>query len=410
MTLLFKVGAVHLDRDNTSLQQKDGSDLPDSVASQDKLAKLEAAELVFQKPTTLLAKVKKTWTDLHMNYYMKSPSYNFETLDSMAYHSEGIMGIEYRLHSPLLWTPLVQLIDPTEELLEFLHDSKVRAEEIQLNVKGTTDLITEWGIFTKNLVREFVYEAAQETGFDVVEDFYCRPSWNCKFNGMADFLLLDKENEHINYGFPFAVVQITPLALNTGAALVFHIPDLKVVGAMGQWGIARLRGMMEQDPEFKQRVLEDERLSNFRVIFTNGHVWQLFEFDINYHCRKTHWYSPRSVDELLKEVPRDQIFETYANKSEARIWHDFRQQQIVLGLIRFAMNTPNHAEAALKDTYDYIAEAQYMEKMNEKDKEVVRKREKLGRFLPRFLRRLYVGVDREPEAKPSERDIQIKKK
>lgn len=379
-------------------------------AGEDKLAKLEQAELAFQNPTTFLAKVKKSWMDLHMNYYMKSPIYNFETLDPMAYHSEAIIGIEYRLSSPLIWTPLVQMIDPTEELLEFLHDCQVRSEEISLKVVGTKEMMSEWSIFTKQLVRGFVYEAAEETGFEVVEDFYCRPSWNCKFNGMVDFMLIDKQNEELNYGFPFSIVQIMPQITSPGGGTLFHVPDIKVVGAMGQWGITRLRGIMDQDPEFKKRVQEDERLSNFRIIYTNGHIWQLYEFDINYHCRKTHFYTPRSVEELLKEVPRDQIFETYRDRSEAKIWHDFRQQQIVLGLIRFAMNTPNHGEAALQETYDYLAEAQYMEKMDEKDKEVVRKRERIGRYLPRFLRRLYVGVDREPEAKPSERDLNIKKK
>jgi hypothetical protein len=400
-----------IEQKTNELKKSEVSDIVDSThAEEDKLAKLEQAEIAFQNPTTVLAKMKKTWTDLHMNYYMKSANYNFETLDPMTYHSEGIIGIEYRLHSPLLWTPLVQLVDPTEELLEFLHDCKLSAEEIKSKVIGTTDLKNEWTLFTKQLVRGFVNEVAQDAGFDVIEDFYCRPSWNCKFNGIADFMLIDREREHLNYGFPFAIVQVMPLSFNQGAGTIFHIPDLKVVGAMGQWGITRLRGMMDQDLEFKKRVQEDERLSNFRIIFTNGHIWQLYEFDINYHCRKTHWYTPRTVEELLKEVPRDQIFEHYSNKGEAKIWHDFRQQQIALGLIRLALNTPSHGEAALQETYDYLGESQYMEKMSERDKEVIRKRERIGRFLPRFLRRLYVGIDREPESKPSEREIHLKKK
>ena len=204
------------------------------------------------------------------------------------------------------------------------------------------------------MVRAMVEDCLQDLpGFDYMEDFYCQPSRNCKVHGNIPFMLYDKANEGINYGFPMAPIMLMNVGTEVIGKSLAYSDNTAKIGAVAHWMIIRLRNLMKQDKEFEKRVKQDERLSNIRIILTNGHMFKLWEFDIEFRARATSWYIPRPVGKVLEEA-NIQPFEEYTDLQEMKTWHDFRHMQLALGLIRFTANTPDEREQALQDTYEYL--------------------------------------------------------
>lgn len=127
-----------------------------------------------------------------------------------------------------------------------------------------------------------------------------------------------------------------------------------------------------------------------------GHLWQLFEIDSDFEVRRTHKYRPQPLGKLIEKDsvlfgnPQGEIY-------DRKIWNDYTMVEVTLGMLKHGLSKPNEAEAKLDDIYWYLKDLQYMEKISEEDKEIYRRRDKIGRYLPKKLRKWFVGVD--PEEK-----------
>lgn len=125
---------------------------------------------------------------------------------------------------------------------------------------------------------------------------------------------------------------------------------------------------------------------------TTGDLWQLFEFDLDLIQKRTHVYKAKTNKELL--VSGDYLFGAPEGPpKERKIWNDAEMISLALGILKFGVGTINEGEDTLETIYEYLEDLPYMEKMNEKDKEVFMRRDRIGKYLPARLRSLYVGVD-----------------
>ena len=84
---------------------------------------------------------------------------------------------------------------------------------------------------------------------------------------------------------------------------------------------------------------------------------------------------------------------------DRKIWNDFEIIQLALGMLKLGMGCMDEGEEQLEDIYSYLKDLQYMDKITEEEKEIYRRRDKYAKYLPRFLRKLVVGVD------PQEKNI-----
>ena len=361
------------------------------LVPQNKLEILKQEEEKYLNPVSASGKLKLTWANITEKTYKGIvPTFDQLTVGDFALHS--FLHIDFHLNSPFLWTPLIQLTDPSEELLESMEDMKEEFKEVMRNkrLRSDRDVISFHFTESRSIVKRMVEDVVPGTGFDYLEDYYCSPSKGSKMHGKVDFVLYDRENEEINYGFPVCPVYVMKPEKNHGMRKIVFNDSACPVGGIAQWYIQRLRDFMEHDKEFAERVKKDERLANIRVVMTNGHIWRLYEVDIDYRVRATNFYVPRSVGEILKDV-EGPIFEEFEDQKERKIWNDFRQMQIGLGVLRFGMNTPNEGESKLKETYDYLIDLQFSDQMSVEDKSEVRRREKVSKYLPKFIRNWYIG-------------------
>ena len=374
-----------------SIQKKAESEV--EPVKSDKLELLEKAEHQFLQPSTFSGKVRLAWAKITELTMRKSvPSFDRMTINDN--NELCFLTYPHHLDSPFFWTPLIQLIDPSEELLEQLEDLKVedRKTKKSKSLKTDRDVIDFHNRQSRQLVKAVVEDSIQDSGFDYLEDYYCRPSLTCSMHGVVDFVLFDRANEKLNYGYPVCPIYIMKAEKNLHLGKIFFAELPTPVGGIAQWYIQRLHNLMAHDKEFAERVKSDERLSNIRVIFTNGHLWRLYEIDIDFRVRSTKFFEPRSVAQILREV-QDPIFEGLEDKAEKKTWNDFKHMQLCLGLVRFGLNTPNEAEAKLDETYRLLVDLQFHDVMTPEDKREVRRRSKLARYLPKFMREWYVGVD-----------------
>ncbi len=340
------------------------------------------------------------------SYVHKKTIPNFDNITLRALGELSFVVPNYHLISFFYWTPLIQLIDPSEDLLEIFEDIKYE-ENANKKPKGyrrDESIAEEYFERSRELVRSMIEDVIPDLpGFDFMENFYCEPSRNCRMHGNVPFMLYDRSNEGLNYGFPICPILLMDTVCDDLPGVVRYADNPAKVGAMVQWYVIRIRNLMREDKEFAKRVEEDERLRNIRVIFTNGHMWKLWEFDIEYRGRSTKWYKPRTYGEIIKDQ-NFPIFETIDDPSEQKVWHDFRHIQLSLGLIRFGANTPNDREFSLQDTYDYLNDLQYMDKMTPEDRQKLRSKARRIKYLPKFMQRMLLGVDPENlEDGPSKR-------
>ena len=350
-------------------------------------------EKEYLNPTKTIPKLRKKWHEISASTY-EAVIPDFENLKTEEFREFHMMNTQFHLNNTLLWAPLVQKVDPSEELLEFLEDAKFDALKKDYRVMNPDQIIEEAKVTSKLLVRNLIEDVVPNTGFQLLENYYCKPSKRSKMHGNIDFLLVDRKNEHQNYGFPMCAIQVMKPMKEFRTGEVTFNESAFPIGAIAHWKLSKLYALMEYDKEFKQRVEADERLSCIRLILTNGHIWRLYEFDINFESRNTQFYQPRMVREIIKEMDGS-AFEQIKDMNERKLWNDFKAIQLALGLIRFGMNTPNSQEQALHETYEYLKELQYFDLMDEKDSKIIRKRERLARFLPKFMKKWIVGVDRE---------------
>lgn len=380
------------------------SDLPvpaDSTVDRQKLDKLEQDEKNFLMPKSTFGKLLLKYSNITAKTYAALvPPFDNLNLADVAAHTN----IHYNqtFMSQFLWTPLIQKIDPSEELLEYLEDIKYDTKKTVEKNLGSSELIKYFNKQTKDTVRAFIEDVIPGTGFDYYEDYHCSPSRKCRPHGNIDFMLYDKQNEHINYGFPLCIIQTHKAHFNREGSTVMYSTDESPVAGIAHWTLLRLNHLMHYDKEFGKRVKEDERLANIRIIYTNSHEWKLFEFDYEYRSRSTHTYRPREIKEILLET-KGQIFERFDNYEEQRIWNDFLQMQIALGLIRFGLNTPDDRESALHETYQYLSDLQFHDPLTGDDKKEIKRREKRAENMPDWMARIYVGRFKQKEEK-SEQD------
>lgn len=378
-----------------SIQKKTETEV--EAVKSDKLEVLQKTEQEFLQPSSLSGRVRLAWTKITELTMRKSvPSFDKMTVPDL--NELCFLTYPYHLDSPFYWTPLIQLIDPSEELLEQLEDMKVEDRKTKKSRQLRTDreAIDFHNMQSKQLVKAIIEDSIQDTGFDYLEDYYCRASRTNSLHGLVDFVLYDRANEKLNYGYPVCPIYLMKAEKNPSLRRIFYSETPTPVGGIAQWYIQKLRNFMDNDKEFAERVKNDERLSNIRVIFTNGHLWRLYEVDIDFRIRSTKFFEPRSVAQILKEV-QDPIFEGVDDKAEKKTWNDFKHMQLCLGLVRFGMNTPTEAEAKLEETYRLLVDMQFHDVMTPEDKREVRRRSKLARYLPRFMREWYVGVDPQEE-------------
>lgn len=386
-----------------SVQKKAQNEVEPAQAG--KLETLEQTERDFLQPTSLSGRLRLAWSKVTELTMRKSiPAFDQLTVPDL----NELCFLTYPTHldSPFYWTPLLQLTDPSEELLEQLEDLKVEDRKAKKSGQLKTDRanIDFHNAQTRQLVKALIEDVVQDSGFDYLEDYYCRASRTNRLHGLVDFVLYDRANEQLNYGYPVCPVYLMKAEKNPSLGKVFYSETPTPVGGIAQWYIEKLRNFMDHDKEFAARVRADERLSNIRVIFTNGHLWRLYEIDIDFRIRSTKFYEPRSVAQILKEV-QEPLFEDIENVAEKKTWHDFKHMQLCLGLLRFGMNSPTEAEARLDETYRLLIDMQFHDVMTPEDKQEVRRRSKVARFLPGFLREWFVGV---PPAEPRQDSLASK--
>lgn len=355
------------------------------------LQKIKETEASYLAPRSLRGKLRLALHRISEKTYLKTvpPFSEFGESEVNQYtYFNSFVDIE----PSSLWTPLVQLIYPSEELLEkieFLHyeyeNSKTR------NFKNTKEVIEFHKTQMYNLTRELIAEAIEGTGYDFKEDFYCNPDQKCQLHGNIPFTIWDRENEHINYGFPLVFVMHQNLEYNSFLKTIgYRDTQLGVAGA-AQWAMNRLGNLIKSDKSFADRVKKDPSLQNFKVLLTNGHNWRMYEFHLDYDSRATHIYRPRTAKEVFLENGEKPLFKIKGDENERRIWNDFRQIEIALGVIRYAINKPTKAEEELRKSYSYLKELETGDQLTPEEEKVIKKRVSRSKYLPKFLRRLYVG-------------------
>lgn len=248
---------------------------------------------------------------------------------------------------------------------------------------------------TRNLVSALIEDILElYPHYEVAHNYYCEPSKYLKVHGSVDFMLYSKNPE--NHGFPLLPIYIPDVRHNEPTNKVVYDLDLSPIAGIAHWINATKLSYMKADPEFAKRVENDPNLQQMRIIYSTGDVWQMFEVDTDYKIRRTHKYKGKTNSELLQK--KEHFFDKpKGNGKNRKIWNDYEMVRLALGMIKFGLNSPTLGELHLEDTYTYLRDLQYMEKMTEKDKEIFRKRDRIGKYLPKKLRKWYVGVD--PEEK-----------
>lgn len=355
------------------------------------LDRVNLAEADYLMPTTLRGKLRLAYNNLTQKVNLKKIPV-FDMYGENEVNTFTFFNSFQDIEPCNIWTPLIQMTAPSEEFLERIEFLQYDYEQTKgRHFKTDEEIIEYHKKEAQNLCREFVTEAIQGTGFDFQEDFYCMPDRATQLHGNIPFVIYDRENEHLNYGFPMVFVMHQHIVKNRYLQeLVFQDTNLGVAGA-AQWAVNRLGSLVKMDKEFAKRVKEDERLQNCRILLSNGHNWRLYEFDLNYESRATHMYKPRSANQVFDQTGEKPIFKIGGDPSLKKVWNDFRHIELSLGLIKFAMNTPTEQEYHLQKTYEYLKEVEGTELMTPEEQEIIKKRELRSRILPKFIRKLYVG-------------------
>jgi len=290
--------------------------------------------------------------------------------------------------SNLVFTPRFQLHNPSDYLLEYMEDEKIEFERnlkqkdqyfgsalaqrssnsstLRIGKKrGTEERTQHYRDDAKRIVKALLEEIVSKyPEFDYMEDYGCLPTKDCEVHGTIDFLLYRKEGGS-DYGFPMIPIYI-PTIRKTGMydQLAFDLNRGPICG-ITHWLISAKRAHMAQDKAFRARVEENRSLLMQRAIFTTGHIWQLIEVSPTYHMKRTHLYKPESFQ---------------------KIFYSPEFISLILGMISYGL-PGSPGEQALEETYTFLRDLRYMEKLTEDDKVVIRRREKLWGWLPNIRRK-----------------------
>lgn len=205
------------------------------------------------------------------------------------------------------------------------------------------------------LIDCLIFEALKGTDFDYYYDYKCLPSTKCKFHGTVPFLIYHKAHP---FHIPLIPVVKSKRVLNKLAHVYTDEWNLSEAVGVGLWALDNMKA-----------IDKDNEIQFSRVLHTNGHVWRLYEFDAKGGFKKTGFYTPKGQFK--------------------KIYGDMEMQEIVTGLIRFALGEMDERERELKAVYDYLDDRKYFERVDEETKEKIMKRERFWRFLPKSIRTIF---------------------
>ena len=247
-----------------------------------------------------------------------------------------------QLRSPFRWTPLIQRKPPTNEFYNKMKDFSKR------RYFSDSESYSE-------LIDTLIFESLKGTEFDFYYDYKCLPSKKSEFHGVAPFLIYHKTHE---FHLPLIPVIKTQRVFNKMGNIFTDEWNLcEVVGA-GLWALDNMKA-----------VDKNNEIKFSRVLQTNGSSWILYEFDEKGGFKKTGFYTP--------------------NNQFKKIYEDREMQEIVIGLIRFAVGGVEENENELKAIYDYLDERKYFQRIDDETKELIRQREKFWKFLPKKIRSIF---------------------
>ena len=365
----------------------------------------------------------------------------FENLDPLDVPFRTKMAnVELTVKKFMVWTPRFQLQNPSEELLEFLEDEKFFFEKEKLKRRSDpkltnlmdldddeADLLDDFDEFHKKyennqkqeigqnvpllkrmhiyrkrhlrLVKGFVEDiVAKNPEYDYIENYKIYPSKTHNIHGNVDFLIYNTNPEL--YSFPCLPIIVPQVRYSKFNDTISFDPSLAPITAVLDWFQSLKLSNAKRDPKLAALIENYPHIESQAVIWTTGHIWQIFDVNTSLNVRRSHKYKPKTVATLLRKenllFGRGQNFD----QNEMKIWNDFELIQVVLGMLKHGMNNPGAGERKLEAIYDYLKELTFMEKISEKDKEIMIKRDRaVGRFLPRGLRKWIVGAD------PAEKNI-----
>lgn len=247
-----------------------------------------------------------------------------------------------QLKSPFRWTPLIQKRLPTKEFfLKMKEFSKRRYFSDDQSYNELIDCM--------------IFESLKGTDFDYYYDYKCLPSEKCKFYGTTPFLIYNKKHQ---FHLPIIPVIRSRRVFNTmGNVFIDEWNLCEAIGA-GIWALDNMKA-----------IDKGNEINCSRVLQTNGNIWRLYEFDTKGGFKKTGFYTPRN--------------------QYKKIYEDSEMQEIILGLINFAVGELDGNENELKAIYDYLDDRKYFQRVDEDTKELIRKKERFWRFLPKKIRLIF---------------------
>jgi len=282
-------------------------------------------------PTSLQAS-KKTFTPL-------PPFEKLQDEDILTFTNYSF---NLQLKSPFRWTPLIQRKMPSKEFyLKMKEFSKRRyfSDEMSYN----------------ELIDTLIFEALKGTNFDFYYDYKCLPSTKCRFHGTVPFLIYHKTHEN---HLPFIPIIKSKRVLNKLANVYTDEWNLAEAVGAGLWALDNMKA-----------VDKNNEIQFSRVLQTNGNIWKLYEFDSTGGFKKTGYYTPKNQFK--------------------KIYEDFEMQEIVTGLIRFALGDMDENEKELKGIYDYLDDRKFFQRIDDDTKDKIRRRERFWKFLPKKIRILF---------------------
>lgn len=351
----------------------------------------------------------QSWKELWPRMIVKN-DLDFHKISALELHHATPFMYGYNLEWRYHWTPLLQLVSPTEEFLEFLQELLYEYEadkELDFNfkknlservVRSTSNISSFSKTFLPDqerlklhrenmleLVEAFIQEAAESSGFSYQKDYLCAPMKGCRTHGVLDFVLYDHKCKEEAYGFPLVPIVCPTLKICPIRKKMVYSDDLSPVGAVAKWFLDLKRRYMKKDKEFEKLIKSNPEFEKQHIIFTNGHFWRLYEFNLGYNSRHTSMFRPKSVAELKMIDPNGFDFCNPKNLTDRKIWYDFEMVQLALGILRFGMGVRTSGEVQLKQTYDYIRDRRYMDRIEDEDRKNLEKRDMLRKYLPDWV-------------------------
>ena len=142
---------------------------------------------------------------------------------------------------------------------------------------------------------------------------------------------------------------------------------------------------MRHDPEFKKVIESNPEYQKQHIIWTNGHFWRLYEFDLEFRSRHTSIFRPKTVQELDLEERNFFGRNLAAEPKDRKIWYDFEMMQLALGIVRYSTGVRTEGEKKLHESYRYLRDLKYMDRLEDRERHAAKSAERIRRFLPRWI-------------------------